>query len=95
MTEKKVEIIVPLKYLSYFWRTLEMPLINCKINLILTWSEKCVIASNTAAAQATTFAIAAARLYVPVVTLSIQDSAKLLQKLKSGFKRTINWNKCQ
>ena len=95
MTEKKVEIIVPLKYLSYFWRTLEMPLINCKINLILTWSEKCVIASNTAAAQATTFAIAATRLYVPVVTLSIQDSAKLLQKLKSGFKRTINWNKCQ
>ena len=45
---KNVEIIVPLKYLSYFWGTLEMPLINCEINLNLTWSEKCVIASNTA-----------------------------------------------
>ena len=45
---KNVEIIVPLKYLSYFWGTLEMSLINCEINLNLTWSEKCVIASNTA-----------------------------------------------
>ena len=45
---KNVEIIVPLKYLSYFWRTLEMSLINCEVNLNLTWSEKCVIASNTA-----------------------------------------------
>ena len=54
---KNVEIMAPLKYLSNFWRTLEMSLINCEINLILTWSEKCIIASNTAANQATTFAI--------------------------------------
>ena len=40
---KGVEIMVPLKYLSNFWRTLEMPLFNCEINLILTWAEKCVI----------------------------------------------------
>ena len=84
--------MVPLKYLSNFRRTLEMLLTNCELNLILTWSEKCVITSNTAANQVTTFAIAGTKLYVPVVT---QDNAKLLQQLKSGFKRTINLNKYQ
>ena len=48
---KNVEIMVPLKYLSSFWRTLEMPLINCEVNLILTWSEKCVIVSIDVATQ--------------------------------------------
>ena len=66
-----------------------MLLINCEIDLILTWSVNCVI-SNAAANQATTFAITDAKLYVPVVTLSTQDSAKLLEKLKSGFRCTIN-----
>ena len=45
-TTKDVEIVVPLKYLSNFWRTLDMPLINCEINLFLTWSEKCVLTSK-------------------------------------------------
>ena len=45
-TEKEVEIVVPLKYLSNFWRTLDMPLINCEINLILTWTENCVLTSK-------------------------------------------------
>ena len=89
---KNFEIMVPLKYLSSFWRTLEMPLINCDINLILTWYANCVI-SIAAAIQATTFAITGTKLYVPVATLPIDESAKLLQQLKSGFKRTINWNK--
>ena len=40
---KDVEIMVPLKYLSSFWRTLEMPLTNCEVNLILTWSSNCVL----------------------------------------------------
>ena len=62
---KDVEIIVPLKYLSNFWRTLEMPLINCEVNLILTWSKNCVISSATGE---TKFAITETRLYVPVVT---------------------------
>ena len=44
-TTKDVEIVVPVKYLSNFWRTLNMPLINCEINLILTWSEKCLLTS--------------------------------------------------
>ena len=81
------EIIVLLKYLSNFWRTLEMPLINCEVNLILTWSKDCVITNSTGAGK---FKITETKLYVPVVTLSTQDNAKLLQQLKPGFKRTIN-----
>ena len=88
-----VEIMVQLKYLSNFWRTLEMPLINCEINLILTWSANCVIVYTDVANQGATFTITETKLYVPVVTLSTQDNAKLLTQLKSGFKRTINWNK--
>ena len=90
---KNVEIMVPLKYLGNFWRTLEISLINCEINLILTWSANCVIVSTNNANQNTTFAITNTRLYLPVVTLSTQENAKLLQQLKSGFKRVINWNK--
>ena len=82
--------MVSLKYLSKFWRTLEIPLINCEINVILTWSEKCVLANDTKAA---TFAITDTKLYVSVVTLSTQENAKLLQQLISGFKKTISWNK--
>ena len=69
-----------------------MPLINCEVNLILTWSPTCVISSATGE---TKFKITETKLYVPVVTLSTQDNTKLLQQLKSGFKRTINWNKYQ
>ena len=82
--------MVQLKYLSNFWRTLEMPLINCEVNLILTWSSACFVTNSTGAG---TFEIKDTKLYDPVVTLSTQDNAKLLQKLKSGFKRTVNWNK--
>ena len=70
-----------------------MPLINCEVNLILTWSSACVIVSTNAATQVATFEINDTKLYVPVVTLSTQENAKLLQQLKSGFKRVINWNK--
>ena len=87
---KNVEIMVPLKYLSNFWRTLEMPLINCEINLILTWSANCVIVSTNVANQNATFAVNDTKLYVPAMTLTTQDNAKLLQQLKSGFKRVIN-----
>ena len=81
---KDVEIIVPLKYLSNFWRTLEMPLINCEVNLILTWSKDCVITNSTGEGK---FAITETKLYVPVVTLSTKYNEKLLQQLKSGFKK--------
>ena len=85
--------MVPLKYLSNFWRTLEMALINCEVNLILIWSANCVIVYTNIAYQGATFEITETKLYVPVVTLSTQDNAKLLPQLKSGFKRTISWNK--
>ena len=85
-----VEIIVPLKYLNNFWGTLEMPLINCEVNLILTWSKDCVITNSTGEGK---FAITETKLYVPVVTLSTKDNEKLLQQLKSAFKKTISWNK--
>ena len=90
---KDVEIMVSLKYLSNFWRTLERPLINCEVNLILTWSSTCVIASVILANQAATFALTDTKLYVPVVTLSTQENTNFFQQLKSGFKRVINWNK--
>ena len=86
--------MVPLKYLSNFWWTLDVRFINHEINLILTSSANCVI-SNSVANQAGTLAITDIKLYVLVVTLSTQDIAKLLQQLKSGFKDTITWNKYQ
>ena len=67
-----------------------MPLIDCEVNLILTWSSTCVITNSTGAG---TFETTDTKLYVRVVTLSIQDNSKLLQQIKSGFKRVINWNK--
>ena len=90
---KDVEIMVPLKYLSNFWGTLEMPLIDCEFDLILTWLSTCVIVSTNILNQNATFAITDTKLYVPVVILPTQENTKFLQQLKSGFKRVINWNK--
>ena len=84
---------MPLSYLSVFWRSLELPLINCEINLILTWPQSCVVVSTDVGNQNTTFSITDTKLYVPVVTLSTKHNAELLQQLKSGFKRVLNWNK--
>ena len=67
-------------------------MINCEVNCILTWSWTCVITISTGAGR---FTITGTTLYVLVVTLSTQDNTKLLQQLKSGFKRTINWDKYQ
>ena len=85
-----VEIMVSLKYLSNFWRTLEPPLIHWEVELILTWYADCVIIYTNVANQVPTFTITETNLYVPVVTLSTQDNAKLLPQLKSGFKRPIS-----
>ena len=79
-------MLVSLKYLSNFWRTLEMSLINCEISLILIWSKKCVIFSATGATE---FAITDTKIYVPSVTLSVEDNIELLKQLESSFKRTI------
>ena len=87
-TQNGVKIAVPLKYLSNFWRSLEMSLINCNVELSLKWYERCLLtASNTA-----TFTITDAKLYVPIVTLSIEDNTKLTKLLNEGFKRPIYWN---
>ena len=67
-----------------------MRLTNCEITLDLNWPENCVIVATNLAAQVTTFSITDTKLYVPVVILSTQDNPKLLEQLKSGFKRTIN-----
>ena len=63
-----------------------MSFINSEINLDLNWSKNCVIVATNVAAEAATFSITDTKLYVPVVTISIQDNAKLLEQLKSGFK---------
>ena len=73
-----IEIMVPLKYLSSFWRTLEKPLIDCEIELILTWSASCVIIWTDVTNQIPTFTITGTDLYVLVFTLSTKDNAKLL-----------------
>ena len=107
--EKNVEIAIPLKYLGNFWRSLDIPLINCEITLILSWYEKCVLVGKAlrnapdpqpnppiAAIESPTsvkFEITDCKLYVPVVTLSAENDNKLLEQLKSGFRITIEWNK--
>ena len=85
-----VKIAVPLKYLSNFWRSLEIQLINCKVEFSLTWNENCIL---TSLAGNSTFTITDANFYVPAVTLSIEDNAKLTKLLSEEFKRLVYWNK--
>ena len=80
-----VKIAVLLKYLNNFRRSLEMPLINCKVELWLTWSKNCMLSS---VANDSTFAITDTELYFPVVTLKIEDNTKLSKLLSKGFKRS-------
>ena len=82
-TKNGVKIAVPSKYLSNFWISLEMPLINCKVELSLKWYERCLLT----AATTTNFRITDAKLYCPTVTLSIEDNSKLTKLLNEGFKR--------
>ena len=98
----ETEVVIPLKHLSNLWRTLNIPLINCEVELILTWSKNCILADMTVNAIANTaivaptelrFEITDTKLYVPIVTLSKENHTQLLEQLKAGFKRTIKWNK--
>ena len=98
-TKNGVKIAVPLKYLSNFWRSLEMPLINCKVELSLRWIENCVLTSaainadaNATGADSATFKITDAKLHVPIMTLSAEYNAKLSKLLSDGFERQIYWN---
>ena len=98
------KVVIPLKHLSNFWRVLNITLINCEVELILTWSENSVLADMTTrdaegdnptivAPSGATFKIKETKLYVPVVTLSKENDIKFLEQLKTGFKRNIKWNK--
>ena len=96
-TKNAVKIAVPLKDLSNFWKSLEMPLIICKFELSLKWIQNCVLTTaaigtdaNATGADSTTFKIIEAKIYVHVVTLSTEDNAKLAKQLSEGFKRPIN-----
>ena len=89
MEQIEKKIAVPLKYLSNFWRSLEMPLINCKIKFSLKWYEKCILSSSGTAA---TFTVANIKHYVLVVTLKTEDNTKSSKLLSKGFKRPIYWN---
>ena len=103
-----VKIVVPLKYLNNFWRTLDMPSINCEVSLTLTGSKNCILISKAKRDDDpdadpavdginnptnTTFKITDCKLHVPVVTLTAENDNKLSKQLKTGFKRTIKWNK--
>ena len=103
--KEDVTIAIPLKYLGNFWRSLDIPLINCEITLVLSWYKECVLVGRAfrgppaAAANrinsptSAKFEITDCKLYVPVVTLSAENDNELLKQLKSGFRITIKWNK--
>ena len=78
---KKTKTVVPLKYLSNFWRSLEMPLINCKIDLESNWIQDCILSSA-----------GDAKLHVPIVFLSTKDNVNLTKQLSNGFKRSVFWS---
>ena len=114
--KNKINLVIPFKHFSNFWRLLKMPLINYEIELILTWPKNCVILSNARrntiaatevsaanvadvkpavnlSATSAPFKITDTKLYVPIVTLSTEDDNKLLEQLKTRFKKTIKWYK--
>ena len=107
LTKNDVKVVVPLKHLSNFWRSLNIPLINCEVELFLTWFKNCILIDKLTREadydapihrksdnpENPIFEITDTKLYVPVLTLSKENDIKLLEQLKSGFKRTIKLNK--
>ena len=100
---RNAAIAVPLNYLSNFWRSLEIPLINCKVELKLKWTKYCVLSAvgaenvndnvnNNAIGNDIIFSIKETKLYVPLVTLSARDHQKLSNVLSKGFEKTLYWN---
>ena len=110
LTKNDIKIVVPLKHLSNFWRSLNIPLINCEVKLILTWFKSCVLidkltrdadynadprVSEINNPKNATFQITDTKLYVPVVTLSKENDIKLLEQLKPGFKKNYKMEQIQ
>ena len=89
ITKRSVKVVVPLKYISNFFRLLEMPLINCKIKLNLTWKKECLLSTDAGNAV---FIINDTKMYVPVVTLSKEDNKDFIEQQNKGFQRSIYWN---
>ena len=99
-TQKGVKIAVPLKYLRNFWISLEMSLINCKVELSLAWIKECVLTTdeigtdtNATGADSATYMITDTKLYVPVITLSTEASVELSKQLDNGSERP-DWKYC-
>ena len=86
ITRRSVKVVVSLKYLSNFFRSLEMLLINCKIKLKLTWEKECVLSTDDGNAV---FIINDTKIYVPVVTLSKEDNKDFIEQQNKGFQRSI------
>ena len=108
LIKNDVKVVVTLKQLSNFWKSLNIPLINCEVELILTWFKNCVLIDKLTREanygvdpnvykidnpENATFKITDTKIFVPVVTLSKENHIKLLEQLKLEFKRTIKWNK--
>ena len=104
--KNETEVVILPKHLRNFWRTLNIPLINCEIKLILNWSKNCALADMMVRAAGNNndppaivtptgieFQITDMRLCIPVVTLPTENDKKLLEQLTLGFKRTVKWNK--
>ena len=89
IARRSIKVVVPLKYLSNFFRSLEMPLINSKIKLNLTWKKECALSTDDGNAV---FIINGTKLYVPVVTLSKEDNKDFIEQQNKGFQRSIYWN---
>ena len=108
LRKEDIMIPIPLKYLGNFWRSLDIPLINCEITLILSWYKECALVGRalrnepdpqpnppihaTEYPTSAKFEITDCKFYVPVVTLSAENDGKLLEQLKSGSRRIIKWN---
>ena len=89
IAKRSVKVVVPLRYLNKFFRSLEMPLINCKIKLNLTWKKECVLSTDAGDAV---FIINDTKMYVPVVTLPKEDNKDFIEQQNKGFQRSIYWN---
>ena len=105
--KNKTEIVIPLKYLSNWCRTLNIPLINCEVELVWTWSKNCVLDDMTVRAAGNNNDLPAIvtptglELYKNRHKIArsschfVKRKWQLLEQLKSGFKRTVKWNKCR
>ena len=89
---KNIKIVVPLKYISNFFRNLELPLINTKLCMELKWTKNLVLSTTN---QNSILQITKGELYIPVVTLNKENNIKLIRLLSEGFERPVIWNGCK